>query len=75
MRTAGQRQSMVFPRLLALAERAWHKAVWESEHEESARKSARKKDWEEFTNTLGHKELSRQDKMGISYHIPPPGAK
>lgn len=71
VRNGTQLQSMIFPRLLALAERAWHKASWENNADEAARK----KDWEQFANTLGYKELSRLDEMGISYHIPPPGAR
>ena len=75
VRTGAQLQSMIFPRMLALAERAWHKAPWERNAEEAARNNQRKEDWERFANTLGYKELARLDKMGVSYHIPPPGAR
>lgn len=75
VRTGSQLQAMVFPRLLALAERAWHKASWENNKDEAARNIEKKRDWEQFANTLGYKELARLDKMGISYHIPPPGAR
>ncbi|XP_032219150.2 beta-hexosaminidase [Nematostella vectensis] len=75
VRTADQMDSMVFPRLLALAERAWHKASWEDVKEEEERNRKEKEDWEKFANFLGYKELGRLDKMGIKYHIPVPGAR
>ena len=73
VRTPEQLHSMIFPRILALAERAWHKASWETEKDLVKRKSLKKKDWEEFANTLGYKELARLDKMNINYRVPPPG--
>ena len=65
----------LFPRLLALAERAWHKAPWESESDRKKMHFLRQEDWERFANTLGYKELSRLDEQGIAYFLPPPGAK
>lgn len=65
---------MIFPRMLALAERAWHKASWETIKDKGERNAARTKDWESFSNGLGHKELKRLDKVGIKYRVPPPGA-
>ena len=75
VRTPSQLHSMIFPRMLALAERAWHKAEWETPTSSSGRDAARKADWEKFANTLGYKELARLDKMNIGYHIPPPGGR
>ena len=66
---------MIFPRLLALAERAWHKASWESIADTAARKTEQDKEWTDFANTLGYKELSRLESMGISYYLPVPGAR
>ena len=74
MRTETHLTEMLFPRVLALAERAWHRAEWES-HEQSLRTQERRADWQNFANTLGYKELARLDKMGLNYYIPPPGAK
>ncbi|KAL3885016.1 hypothetical protein ACJMK2_025115 [Sinanodonta woodiana] len=65
---------MAFPRIIALAERAWHKAPWEDIENASQRRSAMKSDLEAFLNTLGYKELKRLDIMNITYQIPPPGA-
>ena len=75
MRTSDQLDYMVFPRMLAVAERAWHTANWEGLELGAERDSLRQQDWEMFANTLGHKELARLDKMGIAYHLPPPGAR
>lgn len=65
---------MVFPRVLALAERAWHKAAWESVANKNQRAQQMKQDWDNFAHALGHKELNRLDDAGIKYRLPPPGA-
>jgi len=66
---------MVFPRLLAVAERAWHKADWE--HGPAGPETDRQlnDDWTNFSNVLGHRELARLDSKRIFYRIPPPGAR
>ncbi|XP_052096527.1 beta-hexosaminidase-like isoform X2 [Mytilus californianus] len=64
---------MVFPRLLALAERAWYKAPWETVGDKTKRNRDMNNDWDNFAETLGKKELNRLDSMGIKYRIPPPG--
>ena len=67
---------MIFPRLLALAERAWHKADFEDEDISIGERKRREDlEWEKFANTLGHKELKRLDEMNILYRVPPPGAR
>ncbi|XP_063420578.1 beta-hexosaminidase-like [Mytilus trossulus] len=66
---------MVFPRLLALAERAWHKGLWEDEILKNKRDQKMKEDWGDFAETLGDRELKRLDEMGIEYRISPPGAR
>lgn len=66
---------MVFPRILSIAERGWHKAPWEDIlDDEKTRMEQRDINWEQFANTLGYKELRRLDDAGISYNIPLPGA-
>ena len=65
---------MLFPRLLALAERAWHEAAWESEDNNVTRSDAVGRDWQRFANTLGYKELRRLDRQKVGYRVPPPGA-
>ena len=75
VRTKDQLFCMLFPRLLAVAERSWHKASFESQNTEEARNKIRNSEWETFANILGYKELNRLDTMGINYRIPLPGAK
>lgn len=66
---------MIYPRLLALAERAWHKASWEDLKDQNERNEKRTADWTKFANALGHRELARLDKKGVKYYVPPPGAR
>ena len=73
IRSADHLQYMAFPRVIALAERAWHKASWEYIQDPDDRQSARDVDWKSFAKTLGEKELLRLDKMGVHYRVPPPG--
>ena len=88
LRSDEQVQYMVFPRLLALAERAWHVAPWEVPYDvsgasydrESGRFTAemrrsRDENWSRFANVLSGKELAKLDLAGISYRIPTVGAK
>eukprot|EP00914_Ancora_sagittata_P019146 GHVO01038196.1.p1 GENE.GHVO01038196.1~~GHVO01038196.1.p1 ORF type:complete len:121 (+),score=4.51 GHVO01038196.1:291-653(+) len=74
VRTREHLDYMIFPRLLALAERAWHRAAWEEIPEGERRDLARDDDWINFSNTLGHRELARLDEMGVHYQVPPPAA-
>ena len=69
IRTRSQLDEMLFPRLIAFAERAWHRALWE----QSAQKPS-SADWTTFANKLGQKELKRLENRGISYYLPLPGA-
>ena len=75
IRTADHMYTMLFPRLLALAERAWHKASWEEVNDEKLRDRERSGDWVRFANTLGYRELGRLDKMDLPYRVPPPAAR
>ena len=71
-RTTTQFSEMVMPRMLAMAERAWHKADWESldDPEEGI-----EEDWYSFANTLGYKELKRLDALNVPYTVPQPGGR
>ena len=75
VRTADQMYAMIFPRMIALAERAWHKASWEDISDKKDRDAKRNGDWVEFANALGYRELGRLDKMGVAYRVPPAGAR
>ncbi|XP_059138730.1 LOW QUALITY PROTEIN: beta-hexosaminidase-like [Physella acuta] len=74
LRTQTITDYMLMPRMLALAERAWHEAPWESEPEKEKRMKAMNEDWTNFANTVGYKELARLDRIGFKYRIPLPGA-
>lgn len=85
VRTDLQMEYMVFPRVLALAERAWHRAEWELDYQEGREFEGGKThyidsdklhaDWLRFANIMGQRELARLDKAGIAYRIPVPGAR
>jgi len=75
MRTEAQFHSMVFPRMLALAERAWHKATWEETANKTERELMQEIDWESFAVKLGYKELPRLERKEIFYNVEPPGAR
>ena len=81
---------MAFPRLIAMAERAWSKGAWELEYDPSATfksnvggfsgtehvdTATRDADWAVFANTLGYKEFAKLDRAGVYYRLPVPGAK
>ncbi len=88
LRSDRQAEYMLFPRLLALAERAWHKAEWELEYDYSGKiydkssdyftqqaKQARDLDWLRFASIIGQKELAKLERSGVFYRIPTVGAK
>lgn len=84
IRTDAQLEYMAYPRILALAERAWHKANWELNYVQGrvydattsyVNQAALANDWNTFANVLGQKILGKLDKASIDYHIPVPGAK
>ncbi|MCM2679037.1 family 20 glycosylhydrolase [Echinimonas agarilytica] len=75
---------MIFPRLLALAERSWHQPEWEltpvigqNFFKGETRRTplhVLHDDWQRFANLIGQKELARMDRAGIDYRLPVPGA-
>jgi hexosaminidase len=75
VRTSENFDYMVYNRMLAVAERAWHKASWESVTDVVERDKQMAADWEAFANTLGYKELSRLDDMLVMYAVQPPGVR
>ncbi|TEA27069.1 beta-N-acetylhexosaminidase [Candidatus Schmidhempelia bombi] len=76
---------MTFPRLLAVAERAWHQADWELAYQHDREFKAGEthyidqhallNDWNHFANLVGQRELAKLDLAGIHYRLPIPGAK
>ncbi|CCQ10331.1 Beta-hexosaminidase [Pseudoalteromonas luteoviolacea B = ATCC 29581] len=70
IRTEEQVLSMIFPRLLPLAERAWHKASWEGQKPDGKK---RNQDWAQFAATLSEKELAKLVNAGVPVNLPVPG--
>ncbi|TQV88918.1 family 20 glycosylhydrolase [Aliikangiella coralliicola] len=79
---------LLFPRLLALAERAWHKAEWEpvynyqgavysqqSQYFTEQHRYKRKHDWRMFANTIAQKEMAKLESLGWLFRIPTVGAE
>lgn len=83
VRTAEQMEYMLYPRLYALAERAWKKADWELDYQagltfsgstNNVNKTLLDQDFAGFAQALALKEFPKLDAAGIRYRIPVPGA-
>jgi hexosaminidase len=85
VRTDEQMEYLIFPRVLPLAERAWHRAPWEQDYKAGREyiggethhvdTKALSTDWQRFANIMGQRELAKLDKAGIAYRLPVPGAR
>lgn len=85
VRTDEQWETMLFPRLLAVAERSWHTADWELAYTtgrrfklgETAHTDAKalETEWAAFAQRLGRFELPRLAEAGWTCWLPPPGAQ
>jgi len=86
-RTDTMAEYKVFPRLLALAQRGWHKANWavpynyegaiydqSSHYFTQTLKQKRDQQWKNFANTIGQKELIKLERANIQYRLPTIGA-
>ena len=62
---------MIYPRVMALAERAWHKADWEGDKPNTQK---RLQDWADFSAALVAKGLPKLVASGAAFYLPPPGA-
>ena len=83
IRTDDQYYEMAFPRVLAVAERAWHRASWELDWSpgmifnattDLVPKDELASDYNGFASALGCREALKIKKLGIPYRVPPPGA-
>lgn len=87
VRTDDMVEHKVFPRLLALAERAWHQADWavpynyqgaiysqETQAFTVDMQKTRDDNWHLFANTLGQKEFVKLELAGVDYRLPTVGA-
>ncbi|MEJ6473644.1 family 20 glycosylhydrolase [Pseudoalteromonas piscicida] len=82
LRSDTQAEYMLYPRLLALAERAWHHAKWElpyqagriynqsSQYFTAELQAQRDADWQRFVTILGYQELPKLAQAGIEFRIP-----
>ena len=88
VRSDNQAEYMIYPRLLSLAERAWHQADWQVPYNYSGQvftketgvfteqaKQQRDQQWLNFSRTLAEKELPKLDLAGVFYRLPTVGAK
>jgi len=75
IRTTDDVHYLLYPRLLAFAERAWHMAAWETADTEQRMAKLRAIDWTDFANTVGYKELMRLERLGINYRLSTPGVR
>jgi len=73
--TVDELHYMLYPRLLAFAERAWHMAAWETAATEQRMAKLLDVDWTDFANTVGYKELRRLERIGINYRLSTPGVR
>ena len=77
IRATEQLEYLLFPRLCALAERAWSKEPeWATIDNPELFENAYRKNWNEFANRLGQIELPRLDYLfsGVGYRVPMAGA-
>ena len=74
IQTEEQMHYALFPRLLAVAERAWHEDSWENSTDNDRREQEQQLAWEKFAAKLGYLELPRLDGQHFNYRVPPPGA-
>ena len=77
----------IFPRLIALAERAWHIPKWAVPYNYQGAiysqktqvftedmQEIRDDNWHSFANTLGQKEFVKLELAGVDYRLPTVGA-
>ncbi|AJA09457.1 glycosyl hydrolase 20, domain 2 family protein [Sphingopyxis fribergensis] len=83
IRTDAQADYMLFPRLLALAERAWSPAPWTPAYQAGASyiwgdqrvdAAKLKAGWRDFAGRVAA-QWPMLDRMGIAYRVAPPGAR
>ncbi len=83
VRNDEQAEYMVYPRLYAAAERAWHRGDWELEYQQGKQFTTddnavdlTKIDqaWNQFVTTLGETIMPRLDEKAIQYRLPLAGA-
>ncbi len=82
-RTDAQAEYMIYPRIFAIAERAWNKPSWEnftantvySSESKHVDQQALDNDYNRFVNAVGARGLEKLDAHHIQYRLPKVGAK
>ena len=83
VRSDSQVDYMLFPRLVAFAERAWHRAAWEPAYRAGTSYSFSdgavnlaelRKDWSTFGAKMPA-QLAQLERAGVAYRLSPPGAR
>ena len=87
-RTDNMAEYKIYPRLFALAERAWHKATWSvpynhqggiyhqnTDNFNAEKQQQRDQQWQIFANIIGQKALVKLEQQGVFYRLPLVGAK
>lgn len=83
IRTDGQVDYMLFPRLLALAERAWSPAPWTPAYQAGVSyewgdkrvdAAKLKAGWQDFAGRVSA-QFPQLERMGVAYRVAPPGAQ
>eukprot|EP01071_Lankesteria_metandrocarpae_P011925 Lankesteria_metandrocarpae@DN5479_c0_g1_i8.p1 len=84
VRTSAVYSKKVWPKLLAIAERAWRSPSFEEASRSAVEYSSTsghtnmatlQSEYQLFANMIGQRELDRLDRSSIEYRVPPPGAK
>ncbi|CAL4865810.1 N,N'-diacetylchitobiase [Asticcacaulis sp. MM231] len=83
VRTDGIAEYLFYPRVLALAERAWHTGAWEPAYvsgksytygDGQVNAAQLRADWQGFNDRLTPR-LAELDRDGVQYRLPAPGAR
>ncbi|GGD74759.1 beta-N-acetylhexosaminidase [Lacimicrobium alkaliphilum] len=87
VRDDNRAEYMLYPRIAALAERAWHHAQWELPYVRGRNygpdtafftpdhKASMLADWQQFTHALTDRLLPRLADEGVMFRLPLPGAR
>ena len=76
VRTDTQLSQMLWPRLLAVAERAWHQAEWETVDDVTERQQKRDADWSAFVQVVANTHLPElEESAAFNYSVRPPGVR
>ncbi|ANQ47832.1 family 20 glycosylhydrolase [Flammeovirga sp. MY04] len=73
LKSSDRLEYMIYPKMLALAERGWAKSLVNKGEQGDAIIKKLDKQWNVFANALGQREFNRLATWGRNYRIPPVG--